>query len=243
MILECPSCHARYLLQIGLFAQGGRQVRCARCKYSWHATLPTNMDVFAAPEPPAQASKPVFSSSPASPPLGSAAPEHSFSANLPAVIKKKGWREKGVLALKILAVLVLAVLWPVFAREDIVKTFPSLRGVYEAAGLQVGRAGLGLKFEKVKSELKYDSGTMRLFVTGVVHNTTGETQFVPDIKARALAPDGSIVQSWWVAAPAPTIQGGAGVPFHTAVNAPMNKTIENVFLEFYTQHGNGQDVE
>ena len=47
MILECPSCHARYLVQIGLFAQGGRQVRCARCKHGWHAALPTTIDVFA----------------------------------------------------------------------------------------------------------------------------------------------------------------------------------------------------
>jgi len=33
------------MVQIGLFAQGGRRVRCARCKHEWHASLPTNIDV------------------------------------------------------------------------------------------------------------------------------------------------------------------------------------------------------
>ena len=35
MIVTCPSCDARYLVdskQIGL----GRQVKCARCNFSWH---------------------------------------------------------------------------------------------------------------------------------------------------------------------------------------------------------------
>jgi predicted Zn finger-like uncharacterized protein len=36
MILTCPACGTRYALKEGAIPQGGRQVRCASCKHSWH---------------------------------------------------------------------------------------------------------------------------------------------------------------------------------------------------------------
>ncbi len=36
MILECPSCDARYELPENAFDKGGRDVRCANCKHTWY---------------------------------------------------------------------------------------------------------------------------------------------------------------------------------------------------------------
>jgi predicted Zn finger-like uncharacterized protein len=36
MILTCPSCGTQYVLKDGAVPPGGRQVRCAACKHSWH---------------------------------------------------------------------------------------------------------------------------------------------------------------------------------------------------------------
>ena len=36
MILTCPACNTRYVIKDGAIPSGGRQVRCASCKHSWH---------------------------------------------------------------------------------------------------------------------------------------------------------------------------------------------------------------
>lgn len=36
MILECPACHARFLIADAAVGTAGRSVRCGRCKHQWH---------------------------------------------------------------------------------------------------------------------------------------------------------------------------------------------------------------
>ena len=36
MILTCPACDTKYVVKDGAIPPGGRQVRCAACKHSWH---------------------------------------------------------------------------------------------------------------------------------------------------------------------------------------------------------------
>jgi predicted Zn finger-like uncharacterized protein len=40
MILTCPSCGTQYVVKDGAIPPGGRQVRCASCKHSWHQDPP-----------------------------------------------------------------------------------------------------------------------------------------------------------------------------------------------------------
>lgn len=48
MILTCPSCGTQYVVKDGAIPPGGRQVRCASCKHSWHQ----NPDEATETEPP-----------------------------------------------------------------------------------------------------------------------------------------------------------------------------------------------
>jgi len=230
------------MVPTGLFVTGTRQVRCARCKYECLAKTPNSIDVVAPPSvtaPPlkAQPPQPAPEKKIAPEPAATGAPAEDKPAeklitNLPAVIRTFNWKQYLVWAAALFALLCFILAWPVLDRRQIVKAFPSLRGLYEVTGLSVPKTGEGLVFDKVSSELRYDSGTMKLFVDGVIRNTTQETQFIPDIRASARAADQSAIQSWWVDAPAVTIEAGGEVPFHTEIGATTQKTIEDVYLEF-----------
>src|SRR4051794_26467845 len=58
MILTCPSCGTQYVVKDGAIPPGGRQVRCASCKHSWHqdpeTAEGTTEESEAAPQPIAE---------------------------------------------------------------------------------------------------------------------------------------------------------------------------------------------
>ena len=50
MILTCPSCGTQYVVKDGAIPPGGRQVRCAACKHSWHQDPDVTAEVQDQPE-------------------------------------------------------------------------------------------------------------------------------------------------------------------------------------------------
>ena len=44
MILTCPACDSKYVVKDGAIPPGGRQVRCASCKHSWHQNPDTHAE-------------------------------------------------------------------------------------------------------------------------------------------------------------------------------------------------------
>jgi predicted Zn finger-like uncharacterized protein len=60
MILTCPSCGTQYVVKDGAIPPGGRQVRCASCKHSWHQDSETSEAAIeeAAPPPAEQPIEP-----------------------------------------------------------------------------------------------------------------------------------------------------------------------------------------
>ena len=51
MILTCPSCGTQYVVKDGAIPPGGRQVRCAACKHSWHQDAEASGAFDVAPPP------------------------------------------------------------------------------------------------------------------------------------------------------------------------------------------------
>jgi predicted Zn finger-like uncharacterized protein len=78
MILVCPSCDAKFKIPDGAIPAGGRTVRCAKCKNSWHAT-PTQIMRKSAPRPAAAAAP-----SPVPPPRPPAPAPQAFDGKLDA---------------------------------------------------------------------------------------------------------------------------------------------------------------
>jgi len=241
------------MVPIGDLVQGGRDVRCARCQHGWRATASAATDALmsfdgVAPIPATFGKaenalggffKPELRRDDPAPVAERTVTDMFFKtpaeseALQPHTVKMPRRSEKWHEILFFVSLGVIFITWAMFDREPIVKVLPVLRGFYDGIGLHVSPAWDGLMFDHVKSEFKYDAGTMKLLVDGVIHNSTAEAQLIPDIKARAIGPDGRVIQSWWVPPPAATIGVGGDVPFHTEVAEPMEHTIDNVNLEFF----------
>jgi predicted Zn finger-like uncharacterized protein len=71
MILSCPACETKYVVKDGAIPPGGRQVRCASCKHSWH------QDPEAGAEPPAEEQS-IAEAALIDPPTGPEAEERAF---------------------------------------------------------------------------------------------------------------------------------------------------------------------
>lgn len=245
MILECPSCNARYMVKIGDFVQAGREVRCARCQHAWHADLTNPQDLKAGtgdiPPIPADLGKPQrVGADSASSNLPKERSLREMLADLPAsrdlapesqktAKKLIKWNEIGFF----FSLSGLFLVWIILDREPIVKVFPFLRPSYDAIGLHIAPAWEGLIFDKVKARQFYDAGAMKLVIDGVVYNSNDAMEFVPDIKAGVRSPDRQLIQSWWIDAPQATIKAGGTVPFHTEVNVQTGRTIDDISLEFF----------
>jgi predicted Zn finger-like uncharacterized protein len=70
MILTCPACGTRYAVKDGAIPPGGRQVRCANCKNSWHQDPDPADDAAEAPAEPLAAAEESPASAPMSHPAG-----------------------------------------------------------------------------------------------------------------------------------------------------------------------------
>jgi len=219
MILSCPLCQTRYLIAASVFVAGARNVRCVRCSHSWAAEAPKHIDPVASPPDVTPAPDTVV-------PIPS-------GSNLPVVFKKPLSPEmRYIIKAGIVTVVALILLLIfMFDRRDIADRWPFMEGFYDKIGLHIYYYGEGLTFVKVRSELVYDGGIMKLVIDGKVRNTTEKVQEIPNITATAIGADGQPIQSWQIDAPAIRVFPKENVPFHSSINAPKG-TVTDINLRF-----------
>ena len=191
-------------------------VRCAGCKYVWPAELPDLPGAETAPV------KTAVEINPSIIPL-------TLPPTLPKASKPL-WQNDWVGAGAALIVACLF-LWLAIDRRDIAESWPFMEGFYDRVGLHIFHAGEGLALVNVRSEMKFDSGTTQLTIEGEIHNKTDKPQSVPNILAAAIGPDGKVMQSWQIDAPAATLEPDQSVPFSSEIMAPQG-TVVNINLHF-----------
>ena len=164
MILTCPSCQTRDLIDPEALGAEGRQVRCARCANTWHERPPEDMPKRVDIIEPIPRPRPI--------PKGS---------NLPAVREQRqrgGWAGWAALAAVVAAVVVLGIV----GREQIVAAWPPSAKLYEMARLPVSRPQPGLELMNVRSSRRLDGGVQVLIVQGEVINPSNEARPVPRVR-------------------------------------------------------------
>ena len=245
MILTCPECSTKYVVKDGAIPPGGRQVRCAACKASWHQD----------PEPVEAADEPAApetgdGSMPAADPVAVPDPDSSVitQPEPPAVAPDSAgtgddgqwqavdtgpqWSEPEPEAERV-------EFEPDFHDEPVEEPRRGLRMVLVALLLaalaavafwflapaslkaRVGLAQAGATQLQVmglsQARQRLASGNDLFTVSGRIVNPTGERQRVPPLEAELLADNKqTVIYRWTIAPPADTLQPNDSTVFHSA---------------------------
>src|SRR5215469_5019704 len=223
MIVVCPQCKTRYLVDPRALGTGGRRVRCAQCSHMWHHKAPpealAELERVAAPPaaepvPRAARAEPQFDR----PPLGQA-PEHRIQLPAIATPRRRPWVAVGWLALVV--VVGLAAGGAVWERDAVIRAWPPSARLYSLLGLAVPQPRDVLKVT-AQAHRDEENGVPRLVIEGEVANISPEAQTVPKLKVELTDAVNRVVQSWSFDVSTERLLPGASVPFTTSVTRPSD---------------------
>jgi predicted Zn finger-like uncharacterized protein len=202
MILTCPECRTRFLVDPAKIPPGGRAVRCGRCGHSWHQEASATAPVPAQPMNFSAEMRPI--------PPGS---------NLPALTAQRprrgaaGW-------LLLLLLVALLVVGAVAGRDRIVKAWPPAARLYTQLGMPVEAPGSGLELRNITYSRETDGDATVLVVAGQVANVSKEPKDVPLLQGMLHDAHDKEVQQWNFPAKDNKLAPGAVTSFETRLRSP-----------------------
>lgn len=174
MILTCPNCASRFVVDDAHLGEGGRMVRCSHCKTAWRAEPQNTQPEFARGDVK-ELTQPAR---PADLP-GEALPKQ-YRARVQAQAEARQAAAAGVvwgvMAAALAGLLVLAVVF----RTEVARVWPNTASVYAAMGLPVNVVGLVI--EKQTSVRMDADGRPAVRVTGSVRNVTDAAVRPPPLR-------------------------------------------------------------
>ncbi len=250
MILSCPNCSARFMIDGGALGAGGRTVRCGACGHSWH-----QMPESAEPAEPVAAFEPAIAPSP--PPLAPAEPAHEpppesapplsappLSVPPPAVDKSRRGRRRAAAEAADAAApaprrrgLTRVLVWFLFVfvvaalvlggyryRNDVVRIWPPAMKLYEFLKIDTDSpSGIGLRVppETLRFNREAEGGMPILVVSGEILNESAHAQRITPMRILLLDKDSRVLRAELVKFEDRTLDPGKRMPFRTSIpNAP-----------------------
>ncbi len=214
MILTCPSCSTRYLIDPTSLGVTGRVVRCARCSHSWSEVPPVDMPKLVDVLPPAEKVKPI--------PPGS---------NLPALRKsriKKAW--VGWAAL--FAVVVAVAAGTLLARDRIIAVWPGAAQIYAGLGLDEYAVARGLVVRNVQQDPSSEDGQTIVKVTGEITNISDNRRDVPRVIVQVLDATQNVIESSYADPADSELAPGQTTAFSIRITDPPKNAVSlHVVLE------------
>ncbi|MBP6951337.1 MAG: zinc-ribbon domain-containing protein [Alphaproteobacteria bacterium] len=161
MIVTCPNCSKRYMIDDNLLSKDGRQVRCIACHYVWHqapnishlVSNPTHKGVIEIP------------------------PQTTLSYD-----KKTSWLG-WIFGFSLVLSLFCAL---IFGRDFVIKLWPEAEKLYTLVGLYSYPPGTGLSIVNTTFQ-SYQEGPHEMFnVASDVVNTSNRIRSIPSLKIKVL---------------------------------------------------------
>ena len=223
MIVVCPQCSTRYLVDPRALGAEGRRVRCAQCSHMWHHKPPAEALAeveTVAPQPAPEPAPRVHRAEPQlDRPTLDEEPEHRIQLPALAQPRRRPWV---VVAWLLLLVLVGAAAGgAVWERDAVIRTWPPSARLYALFGLAVPQPADVLKVT-AQARRDEENGVPRLVVDGEVTNISPDAQSVPKLKVELTDAGNHVVQSWSFDVSAERLLPGASVPFTTSVARPSD---------------------
>jgi predicted Zn finger-like uncharacterized protein len=169
MILTCPECSTRYVVDPAAIGASGRTVRCSRCEHSWAEPPPKELSASDPPRrQPLSAERPF----PGRRPKGT---------NLPALPSEPPRRAPAILWVLVIVVFFGSIGAAIWYRDLIMSRVPEAEIVFSLVGLGPEAAGAGLQLQVSNPDYKSRDGKRVVTIKGVVVNISDKVRAVPEL--------------------------------------------------------------
>lgn len=209
MILTCPNCATRYQVDAQAFSTQGRQVRCAKCEYSWfqpaieaEEEAPRRLDIEE------DTGREITGEEPPPPPVRS---------------RRRRRRMSALIAWLVLIVIVggLGAASYLF-RYEIVAAWPQAATLYDMLGVDAQ----GLKFNNVIWTQETEDGMPVLVISGEIVNVTGQNVAVPKVRVSLRDGQRRDIYHWTFAPDVAQLAAGSAAPFMTRLSSPPADAVD-----------------
>lgn len=240
MILTCPECRTKYIVNPATLGREGRHVRCAKCHHSWRQDPPAikEEDLSEVAKKSLDQEEKLHQSRKNRETLS------AEKVNLPALPDRqlagssiKAWS---------IFLLCIVVIGAVFygARQPILSAFPALQPLYQLVGLEadmVEEDHLTLKIEELSSKrvTRISEEGLEVYsveISGFVRNFGEKTLDLPPLYAQILKSQAEgepeLLQEWYFKAKANQIASGEVVTFKSSYDGRFEGATD-VDVEFW----------
>lgn len=169
MILTCPECSTRYVVDPAAIGASGRTVRCSRCEHSWAEPPPEDLSrPVPLPMPPLSADRRMHRRSPR-------------GTNLPALPSEPPRRAPTILWLLVIVVIIGSIGSTIWYRDLIMSRVPQTEKAFALVGLGPEAAGAGLQLQVSSPDYKTRDGKRVVIIKGFVVNISQKARVVPEM--------------------------------------------------------------